>query len=577
MAAPHLSTAINNGFEFKRTQAVDFYNKELVEEQLIKFKKNRLVGKISSEHIKEDGTRFLEFEENTWKLTGYSNPILIHFRVANVKRYQRYLESRISINEFICFLKLFFLINYDEHTYPTLVDRIRDLVKDVDRSCYFTEKISFPTKERATAYKLFCSYLPICIEEHIVEESADIIDDVDKKRNDRAECLCEFISYFILDDELERFWTVVATEREKQYFAPFYLHWRLTTILPMRPLEFTVTPLDCISKENGKYYFLRMYSRIKGHDYDIKVYHDLRDFEREKIEIPEDLALEFLKYKEKRMKYEGNGFLFSTEIMKDNYPSNANVTYSEFFTPDHMIQIKNRFYDYLESRRGYKIIEKKDVNEMNSDIHSVPNKVIMRMQCRDTRHIAMINLLKNGCSTKMLMKIAHHEKPETSLHYAENVDQLEDAAFYVYYSRDIERIREIKVNGEASPVVNYVSQGQIKYRVAREKMDNKNQGNRIDMGYVWCYSSKRISGDWGDCIKNFSLDEGLPCRICKFKEIKDEYREEFQTNVHNEMKNVLNDLLNCFPVSDDKTMLDISHYLHELNKITNIQRSELVG
>ena len=76
--------------------------------------------------------------------------------------------------------------------------------------------------------------------------------------------LSDFKSYLKFDKLLNAFWNN-ANESEKLVYFPVYLWWQVTSILPLRPTEFLLTPKDCLcTDEEGKSVLKIRRTKLKG-------------------------------------------------------------------------------------------------------------------------------------------------------------------------------------------------------------------------------------------------------------------------------------------------------------------------
>lgn len=213
--------------------------------------------------------------------------------------------------------------------------------------------------------------------------------------------LASFENYFKFNDCLEQFW-INAEEKERLFYFPLYLWWKLTVILPLRPTEFLLLPRHCLSRENGESILTVRRTRLKGGSKPIR-YNIADDYRLMKYCIPETLASEIQAYIEttSQMPVSEIDTLF---VLKGKE--------------------KSRFYSYGSLRACLKKFQEEKMGvDLSSDecIH-----------LGDTRHLAMISLIISGGSPTICKELAGHEDINISSHYYANISRFIECATYEF-------------------------------------------------------------------------------------------------------------------------------------------------
>lgn len=295
----------------------------------------------------------------------------------------------------------------------------------------------------------------------LIDPMIDEEEKSDKEGNYRT--LCYYQTYLRFDFILNDFWRTAST-KEKMLYFPIYLWWRLTAILPLRPIEFVLTPRNCITRENGK--TLITIRRTKRKKSPLSAEYNIEsDFEMEQYIIPEDLALDVEDY----IEYTSSNYespidtLFCKNTLHRITESTPKTKRFLYRTLNSLL---NRFQNevVLSPRYGLTLRPKGETPLGDNEIELV--------SLGDTRHIAMISLMISGNSELVCQALAGHDIIETGQAYYGNVKTFVDALAW-------ERVRTITTinNDKKLPTV---------FKV-------------VDAGI--CGSPRYSAGDYSDCGK----------------------------------------------------------------------------
>jgi hypothetical protein len=291
--------------------------------------------------------------------------------------------------------------------------------------------------------------------------------------------LAQYQSYFRFNDILAKFWCS-ASDDEKLLYFPIYLWWNLTSILPLRPLEFTLTPRYCIND-----YFLTV-RRTKQKGLRLSSQYSIeKDYEKKSYKITSELIKEIKWYVDhtEQEYYSDINTLFSKEtqfrLLEIKQKTESHYSYQN------LRECLRSFYKNVISKQyGFEILRK------GSSAYLMENE-IEAVTLGDTRHIAMISLIASGGNPVICKELAGHESIEMSAHYYSNIKNFLDVLSFERY--------------RMGPQYEFGSRLQV------SEISNL---TKITKGY--CTSSKVKASNFSDCISAVSFDGNmLDCESCK--------------------------------------------------------------
>jgi hypothetical protein len=205
--------------------------------------------------------------------------------------------------------------------------------------------------------------------------------------------LADFPAYLDFDAALDAFWESASTSEKVQWF-PVWAWWHVTSVLPLRPTEFLLTPRDCIRGEPGSY-TLTVRRTILKKKKGAVTYRVTGDYTTDTYTVPDPLAREILWYRahsepgpgESEERLLGNGKIL-------DYPK-MRFLLAEFVS------------DWLEMPAG-------------------------AIHLADTRHLAMIGIIVSGGSPSVCRALAGHETISQSSWYYANISSLINSAVFRY-------------------------------------------------------------------------------------------------------------------------------------------------
>ena len=483
------------------------------------------ITKITSQSIKEARQKYASFRrqgiilsdysEDIWVLTNQTSRIKIRFSNQK-KELDTVLSSRsISYMYFVDRLKIYVILRLGTCMIETMRAFVLECIRNtITSNCYSNDIIPKENVDHAVLsdYINFVrlispkseDYLSAC--EKLLQRQRIAM--AQNKQNNKTPCvLNEFQSYFELDRIIDEWWSSHANTQQKNYYYPFFLFWKITTILPLRVTEFCVTPHDCINRTDNNFYLTIRRSRLKGYSSFLPKIHKYTidaDYEKHTYEIPEWLYNVIDLYRKN-----SNGFfrnydlLFSLDFMyanKDNQPRKLPESTS-IFSDKTLGELLSDFYnEIIIGLYGYNLITESELQERYMDdcgSYELKEKEIMTIQSKHTRHLALINLVLRGCNPMIVKEFAGHTSEAMSSHYYTNFANLtRTTTMRLYYqSKSYDKRPRAGSITSIPPASTLINQ--------------EDEYVEVDAGK--CYSKAFLSGQITDC----SSCSGN-CRNCRY-------------------------------------------------------------
>ncbi|WP_088187861.1 hypothetical protein [Desulfosporosinus sp. FKA] len=372
-----------------------------------------------------------EFANNKWKITNEIDVIGLNFEVNEIF-IKKHLKS-YTAKEFVDILKYFIcfcLGHYSIQTLKVILANIKKAI--VETSCFLVIPKQHEVLE-GTGVSDFIDIFPYSNEELIIES----IDYTHKKFRRRA--LAEYESYFLFDEILNDFWKD-ASDDEKNLYYPIYLWWNISMIIPLRVTEFTVIPKICFRKEKNKWMLKVRRTDLKGRAGKVHKYSLDEDYKIYEYAVNDTIISMIQDYKDRATKFNEAEIdsLFSDDMFVTmlNNTTKTNLERMGHLKVSHMTLLMECFFKYIIGRKyGYKVLSKEDVLkvDINGELKRLNKFEIVRILLGDSRHIAMQNMLLNGCNILMAKEITGHESPDMIYHYAGNMRNLIKCRAYSLY------------------------------------------------------------------------------------------------------------------------------------------------
>jgi hypothetical protein len=392
------------------------------------------------------------FDDSVWKLSNEALNVTLPLLSFESDDNSDYDWLGIAADKYTECVKTYISLKLGDLALPTL----RMLVKVLASLPNMTAGDAASLTKNAAHIAEFLSLLPGgTIERDLVEEALE--ERVQAYRHssgaDSRRVLAAFENYLRFNEAISEYWETACGDAKLFYF-PIYLWWNLTSILPLRPTEFLLTPRDCL---DGNVLTVRR-TRLKGGGK--TVYRIAQDYELHRYEITPTLAGELREYiaLTERMPPPRIDALFRLEPHYSYLGMGA----------DHL----DRYYCYHNMRTC--------LDMFFSDVLNARGHKIERIKFGDTRHLAMISLIISGGSPVICRELAGHADIGVSSHYYTNMSNLVECV-------TIGRFR--KARGGGAEFV-----GEPRYPLKRPD-------HMLRLTDGWCDAPSVKDGDVGECVK----------------------------------------------------------------------------
>ena len=213
-------------------------------------------------------------------------------------------------------------------------------------------------------------------------------------------------------------------------FQIVVIWWKLTSVVPIRPIEFFTLRKSCIISKGGKHYIHLDRAKVKeSGEKEVPVL--------EEIGISDEifnLLNSFICNNIDTIPNE-DSFLFNT---LSQYGRHYRGGYNKYVGSDYMYYIFDLFFDEIvHNIYGYKIVEKGKSIELAST-------EIERFQYGDTRHIAFLNLLLSGVSPYTIAQIGGHTTLRTQLFYYDHLEFYMESKAYTMATQSMSAFHNLE-------------------------------------------------------------------------------------------------------------------------------------
>lgn len=203
-------------------------------------------------------------------------------------------------------------------------------------------------------------------------------------------------------------------------FFLIYIWWELTCIIPLRPSEFCRIQRDALKIERGKYYLQLPRIKQKANINRIQVI--------DKIMISERLAKKIKEYINVTKEYGNTETLLSYQAYSmhpKNFTANKKINKGRFTSITLKVVLEAFYYFIVQKLYGYTIIEKFSpktyANAPQCKSDNV-GEIFRRIRPGDTRHFAMMNLLRQGYHSLEMARLAGHTSLNAQNPYQQHDD-----------------------------------------------------------------------------------------------------------------------------------------------------------
>lgn len=412
--------------------------------EIIEFDKNNIKQHIDDfEKYKNKGIlKNNKFEDKEWIILAGSRDRIItfEFNETSFKKLKNRNIIELTFDDFIVSIKCYILSVIENHTankFYTLVTKLKLALKE---DIFLDKNLKNSSKKKSflTSYYIiyeYILYLGIYFnnEEFLNDFEEYYLDYVtdSSKQNKSKRSLPTFDTMFKFNDVIEDFIKTSTGEKREKYF-PIILWWKITTIIPLRTHELLIIPKECIRMEPNRYILKFYRNKIKGKSSNFDNFgHTFNEYyKEEEFPISNDVAKLILEYKkivdkyDKELKYFPDGFdeinerqfLFSYRSYRKykNY-SHIMMSKNEFFGSSQINLLKNEFlYEIITKEYGFEMLTK----SKNIKLVDYNQKQIEYIQCMDTRHFSILNMVYMGYEASTIQRIIGHKSINTSYSYS---------------------------------------------------------------------------------------------------------------------------------------------------------------
>ncbi|MDR4886300.1 hypothetical protein RGU12_01915 [Fredinandcohnia sp. QZ13] len=247
----------------------------------------------------------------------------------------------------------------------------------------------------------------------------------------------EFVRFdFLINDFM-----IKATKYMRSKYYPIFIWWKLSTIIPIRPIELVTIKNNDIryDAKEEKYYLTKgkrkqSPSKKEKGKHHVAIPHEIQ-INKEVFEIIEDYR--------KITNSENEEYLFHLShhyehLKMPNRSSFINrgetIIHANHRTTTLMTKLLDSFFDeVIQDGMGINIVNSRDELDLEN-----PHKTITRFNLMDTRHFAICSMMMQGFSELTIAQMAGHNKIETQSAYASHIDDFQ-RSYSNLLAKDIQR------------------------------------------------------------------------------------------------------------------------------------------
>lgn len=418
------------------------------------------------------------FDDNRWSLTDEYANYTYNFDISGEEFaiYGKFIH--MSLQEFIEHLKVYVVFRMGELALVSLQKLLAEARHVLSYPVEYLHDIADKhTLSQTLNLVEFFSMLPMDSREDAIATILNALEvaeeQIRKTLKSEQRKLASFDSYFKFHDIIELFWSESNDVVEKLFYFPVYLWWQISTIIPMRPREYVLTPRNCLVKREGSWYLTILKNNLKGRGKSVS-YKISDDYKKHTYQIPDKLAELIQWYITSTNAYAANDlktlFIADTHYVKWD---RCKPYISRYFTYVNLSTCLRYFFEQIVvGRFGYDLVFDRESSYLNSN-------EINYIHLGDTRHLSLINMIAEGATPMVAMVLAGHDSTDVSSHYYANIANLIECKTYRQHSK--------LLNGKQSYSI---SKPITKLEIGEfTALDSKGR----------CYSMKVHKGDYSDC------------------------------------------------------------------------------
>ena len=242
----------------------------------------------------------------------------------------------------------------------------------------------------------------------------DLVKNIKKAENSYRE-LPDFQGVLIFDYIVNDYWEKIKDSEDRYRLFPVILWWKLTTVIPIRPIEFYNLKRDCVYEKNGRYYF--KIERLKAEYGRKRVISDIvTDFE-----LNTELYFFIYDYVEYCNGIDNCKYLISPPTCDMIYRNKVLNTREKFTREKMNIYYKAFQKEIVEGQYDYKVVRSHDTKEGE----------LPYIYYGDTRHLAIMNMMLQGMNPIYIAQLAGHHTLDAQVGYYSHLETFTTAKSYI--------------------------------------------------------------------------------------------------------------------------------------------------
>lgn len=242
----------------------------------------------------------------------------------------------------------------------------------------------------------------------------DLIKNI-RREEDNFRELPNFQGILTFDCIVKDYWDKIQDSEDRYRLFPVVLWWKLTTVIPIRPIEFFNLKRDCVYERTGRYFF--KIERLKSEFGRKRVVSDIvTDFE-----LSTELYYLIHDYVEYCNGIDDCKYLISPPTCDVIYRDIVLNTREKFTNEKMNIYYKAFQKEIVDGQYHYKMVRSRDTKKGE----------IPYIYYGDTRHLAIINMMLQGVNPVYIAQIAGHHTLDAQTGYYSHLETFATAKSYV--------------------------------------------------------------------------------------------------------------------------------------------------
>ncbi|MDM8151344.1 integrase [Priestia megaterium] len=311
----------------------------------------------------------------------------------------------------------------------------------------------------------FFSFTSIDFSEEFKDVCAPFLNSIQRSRE-----LPNYQHILFFDEKMNFFLEEGSLFERKKYF-PIVLWWKLTTIIPLRPIEFLTLQRDCVVKKTETFFQITLPRKKQRatlrRDIDIT---DTLQINKETYE----LIQEFHDYSSHSAK---NNYLFTYDYYKEHkeFFGSESLKETEFLPRRQLDSLLDQFYsNVLIKKYSYSGSEK--------------------LTLGDTRHFAFCNMMLQGFNMLSIARIGGHSRLDKQQHYWGHLKYFSESWVYNF----AEKHRRLDHLNKTMPDAYFTED--IRRIINSYKLNKSEEfDNALPVDYGYCVDNNYPNNCSGDC------------------------------------------------------------------------------